>query len=752
MNYRADANNEPAKEVRSWNGIPLNITTKTGEPRFSFAPPMSCDYGCIRGSWGAGLDGKALDVYVVSDAPTVFKVVQITPTGAIDEYKYVLGARSFDEAVETFLKHVPRQLFGAASQYSIAQLQDDIGLNSKVKTDADDVAAFVEQLEELIEDDDAYDSNIYVLSFEVADNGDISGKFKDAWNGRIFTYSVQKTRIGYKPALTLDRADSSVAKLFDVFSSGYTSLGIRQDAIKNGKKPRCTAVSYSCGKICLSLQNTCWINSAGQKVKKAGGAVASISQSRIDKLRTLARYLAANGNNKWSKYGRAETLAAKANNLEAKRVNLFTKNTKEQSSDKLLITQLTNKHTEPIEPPPNASDKEWKNFETAHKLWLENGDDSPYNKIQSNGKSIEQQKKEKIVEEKKHQLEAIKILPVSVKRHIERTAYDEIAKSKGSPVYSGYANEQDEKDATLGRNFLKSKLSLKQKEAVQVYTKVARLKAYQEYESIYANSTKNELGYNFPPYDPKTRRLPTEYKQIGDGISAEVYLDRREPQKPKALKYAQSTDEPLAIEVAKAMGDLGIAPKIYGSIFEKGKVNAIAMEYLDGYRTLGGGDEMYYEQKEEKGETDWAEREKNSDIITKNILVIGKIAHDNGFAPSDLHEENLMYNPKTLKVKFIDIDDSARATYKDIATQLLSHQEAFRPMLAQNASWYASKNIPKKDYKEFQKLQKAVRNSLDNQGSRENPAASPDKASKDNFSEDQYKEIVEKAYKLLGLN
>lgn len=324
MKYYADSNSEPTKEVRSWNGIPLNITTKTGEPRFSFAPPMSCDYGCIRGSWGAGLDGKALDVYVVSDAPTVFKVVQITPAGAIDEYKYILGAQNFDEAVETFLKHVPRHLFGAASPYSIAQLQDDIAQQSKAKKDADELTEFVEQLEALIESDDAYGSNVYVLSFEVGDNGDIAGKFEDAWNGRIFSYSVQKDRIGYKPALTLDRVDNATAaKRFDIFSSGYISLGVRQDAAKSGKKPRCTAVSYGCGRACIQLKNTCWINSSGQKIKKAGGSVASISQGRIDKLRTLARYLAANGNNKWSKYGSAELLAAKANNLERARNRLI---------------------------------------------------------------------------------------------------------------------------------------------------------------------------------------------------------------------------------------------------------------------------------------------------------------------------------------------------------------------------------------------------------------------------------------------
>ena len=144
----------------------------------------------------------------------------------------------------------------------------------KYHTDTNsELTEFVEQLEVLIESDDAYGSNVYVLSFEVANNGDITGKFQDTWNSRIFSYSVQKDRIGYKPALTLDRADSATAaKRFDIFSSGYTSMQVRRDAVKSGKKPRCTAVSYSCGRACIQLKNTCWINSSGQRVKKAGVA------------------------------------------------------------------------------------------------------------------------------------------------------------------------------------------------------------------------------------------------------------------------------------------------------------------------------------------------------------------------------------------------------------------------------------------------------------------------------------------------
>lgn len=341
MRYHADANNEPAKEVRSWNGIPLNITTKSGEPRFSFSPPMSCDYGCIRGSWGAGLDGKALDVYVVSNAPTVFKVVQITPAGAIDEYKYVLGAQNFDEAVETFLKHVPRQLFGAASQYSIAQLQDDMGLHSKVKKDANELAEFVEQLEALIESDDAYSSNVNVLSFIIDRSGDVTGKFQDAWNKRIFSYSVQENRIGYKPAIGTEKADSATESRFlDIFSLGYASLTPHYDAVKGGKKPRCTSISYGCGAICIPLQHTCWINSAGKETKRTGGSIESISQGRIDKIRALAKYLDSKGNNKWSRYGSANDLKAKANTLEKERAGMFKAGVKKQPPIDPLVTGL----------------------------------------------------------------------------------------------------------------------------------------------------------------------------------------------------------------------------------------------------------------------------------------------------------------------------------------------------------------------------------------------------------------------------
>ena len=51
---------------------------------------------------------------------------------------------------------------------------------SKVRENPKELAKFVANLELLIESDDTYGSNVTLLSFNVADNGDITGKFQDS--------------------------------------------------------------------------------------------------------------------------------------------------------------------------------------------------------------------------------------------------------------------------------------------------------------------------------------------------------------------------------------------------------------------------------------------------------------------------------------------------------------------------------------------------------------------------------------------
>ena len=215
---------------------------------------------------------------------------------------------------------------------------------SKIRESPKELAEFVTSLELLIESDDTYGSSVTLLSFNVADNGDITGKFQDSWNRRVFSYTVQQNRFGYKPAIVTSNTDSVAnSKLFDIFSLGYTSLENKYDAVQGGKKPRCTAISYSCGKICLSLENTCWINSGQQQLKDVNNskkANYNFSQERINKIRILAKDLVSNNNNKWSRYGTAAELKAKANTLEQERAAIIESGVKKQQPIDPLIAGL----------------------------------------------------------------------------------------------------------------------------------------------------------------------------------------------------------------------------------------------------------------------------------------------------------------------------------------------------------------------------------------------------------------------------
>lgn len=240
---------------------------------------------------------------------------------------------------------MPRSSTKSMPWYSYReQLQNDMTQYFKVREDAGELAEFVINLETLIESDDAYGSKVSLLSFNIADNSDITGKFQDTWNRRVFSYTVQESRFGYRPAISTANTDSAVnSKLFDTFSLGYTSLELKYDAVQSGRKPRCTAISYSCGKICLSLQDTCWVNSGHQKLKGVNNskkAVNNFSQGRIDKIRALAKTLESTNNNKWSRYGTAKDLTVKANTLEEERAAIFKRGAKKQPPIDPLITGL----------------------------------------------------------------------------------------------------------------------------------------------------------------------------------------------------------------------------------------------------------------------------------------------------------------------------------------------------------------------------------------------------------------------------
>lgn len=161
---------------------------------------------------------------------------------------------------------------------------------------------FTTELESILESDEAYGSNVQVLTYSLKEDV-ISGKFKDSWNNRVYEFIVDTNGISYKPAIKLDSfsADEMPAR-FDSYSEGYASLFVdtRFDGKLTGKrtkKPKCGNSAYGCGYSCIGLLKTCRILSSENK----GGAAnrgRAIGKERLTKLIAKAAELAKIGDKK----------------------------------------------------------------------------------------------------------------------------------------------------------------------------------------------------------------------------------------------------------------------------------------------------------------------------------------------------------------------------------------------------------------------------------------------------------------------
>src|SRR4028118_248258 len=125
----------------------------------------------------------------------------------------------------------------------------------------------IQKIESLIEDNNAYGSNIELLSFKLTGN-DIAGKFRDIWNRRVFAYSIVRNRLGYRPAIDIKTSETveQISKKIDNFSLGYNTIfaTTKLDSVRQ-KKPLYSAISFSCGKICLDINKICWIDNVPKR-------------------------------------------------------------------------------------------------------------------------------------------------------------------------------------------------------------------------------------------------------------------------------------------------------------------------------------------------------------------------------------------------------------------------------------------------------------------------------------------------------
>lgn len=221
---------------------------------------------------------------------------------------------------------------------------------------------------------------------------------------------------------------------------------------------------------------------------------------------------------------------------------------------------------------------------------------------------------------------------------------------------------------------------------------------------------------------PTLSEAKKDMKLIGEGIAGVVYLDEKKDP-PIAIKY-NTNERPLdkdEMDNVRLASDLGIGPKLIAADIPGGKYS---MEYLKGYETglvpsslPDGADTTPY---------------------NRSLLRSLKVAHDNNIKVGDLHEENIMVNPETQKIRFIDQGSLSRnATWQQKAEQLY---DSFgdRPLAADavRSLFTPSKNnkVPGVVKQEYQRMVRAF--------NRRDETA---------LSEADYERMVNRTYELLDL-
>lgn len=119
---KTDSLNQPIKRVLNWQGLNIGVTHDKGDMRYNRT--MMTGYGHIRGSYGAGEDSKAIDVYVHNPKSEDFwKVRQLNPsTGELDETKYFIGFDNAKSVKDCFEYHAGVDRFGGVERCSPTEL------------------------------------------------------------------------------------------------------------------------------------------------------------------------------------------------------------------------------------------------------------------------------------------------------------------------------------------------------------------------------------------------------------------------------------------------------------------------------------------------------------------------------------------------------------------------------------------------------------------------------------------------------
>ena len=128
--------NDPLKQIDVVNGIKIGVEWRKGEVREyddGYKQKMKADYGYIRGTDGE--DGEETDVYVGpnTESALAFRVTQLDKkTGAFDEYKWLVGYDSEEEAAASYKSHMEPEHFGGIKEYSWDEFAKQVPRSQRV--------------------------------------------------------------------------------------------------------------------------------------------------------------------------------------------------------------------------------------------------------------------------------------------------------------------------------------------------------------------------------------------------------------------------------------------------------------------------------------------------------------------------------------------------------------------------------------------------------------------------------------------
>jgi uncharacterized protein len=143
--------------------------------------------------------------------------------------------------------------------------------------------------------------------------------------------------------------------------------------------------------------------------------------------------------------------------------------------------------------------------------------------------------------------------------------------------------------------------------------------------------------YQIPPAREAMQRMTV----LGRGANGAVLLDR---ENNVAIKYSANPTRPpvsrTELQAMKMASDLGVGPKLIGA-----NKNGIAMEALTDYKSMSGAEISKLSPASQKQ-------------AAKNMMAQMEKMHRANLLHGDVHPGNVLFNPKTLDVKFIDFGES----------------------------------------------------------------------------------------------